>query len=285
MWLLWNIDEQLALQNLLNLDETDFAKMRAVEDEIMSNSEKYFIEKSQKFEKFLAGRTIRESLLKLEDDIEEESKKYKLKLRLNNKVDSEEILKEKIKILPENKMPIIIAGGSFNAKGIKTFLDNREVEILEELLEKLDSEKVYFVIGHKVKGYEKEIIEISKRLNKNFEIYAIVPKMITKENGERLMQENIEGIRISTESEEFGIYKSFNYEIFERRSSVVIALDGNSPVLNLVQEAKNGKGKSRIFVNVDNESLKEKANYLQGYVTTFKIGENIVDEVVNWANI
>ena len=34
-----------------------------------------------------------------------------------------------------------------------------------------------------------------------------------------------------------------------------------------------------------NESLKEKANYLQGYVTTFKIGENIVDEVVNWANI
>ncbi len=27
---------------------------------------------------------------------------------------------------------------------------------------------------------KKEIIEISKRLNKNFEIYAIVPKMITK---------------------------------------------------------------------------------------------------------
>ena len=279
------IDEQLALQNLLNLQESDFAKMRAVEDEIMSNSEKYFIEKSQKFDEFLAGRTIREALLKLEDDIDEESKKYKLKLRLNNKVEAEEILKEKIKPLPENKMPIIIAGGSFNAKGIKTFLDNREVEILEELLEKLDSEKVYFVIGHKVKGYEKEIIEISKRLNKNFEIYAIVPKMITEENGERLMQENVEGIRISTESEEFGIYKSFNYEIFERRSSVVIALDGNSPVLNLVQEAKNGKGKSRIFVNVDNESLKEKANYLQGYVTTFKIGENIVDEVVNWANI
>ena len=279
------IDEQLALQNLLNLQESDFAKMRVVEDEIMSNSEKYFIEKSKKFDEFLAGRTIREALLKLEDDIDEESKKHKLKLRLNNTVEAEEILKEKIKPLPENKMPIIIAGGSFNAKGIKTFLDNREVEILEEILENLDSEKVYFVIGHKVKGYEKEIIEISKRLNKNFEIYAIVPKMITKENGERLMQENIEGIRISTESEEFGIYKSFNYEIFERRSSVVIALDGNSPVLNLVQEAKNGKGKARIFVNVDNESLKEKANYLQGYVTTFKIGENIVDEVVNWANI
>ena len=41
-------------------------------------------------------------------------------------------------------------------------------------------------------------------------------------------------------------YKSFNYEIFERRKSIVIAFDGNSAVSNLVQEAKNGKAKSKI---------------------------------------
>lgn len=61
--------------------------------------------------------------------------------------------------------------------------------------------------------------------------------------------DNITGIRISTESEELGIYKSFNYEIFERRKSIVLAFDGNSPVSNLVQEAKNGKGKSKVYVN------------------------------------
>ena len=60
-------DEQLALQNLLNLTENDFAKMREVEDEIIEHREKYFKEKSKKFEKFLAGRTIKEAVLELEE--------------------------------------------------------------------------------------------------------------------------------------------------------------------------------------------------------------------------
>lgn len=274
------IDEQLALQNLLGLQYEDFQKMRTVEDEIIANSEKYFKEKSKKFEEFLAGRTIREALLDLEEKIDFQSKNRKIKLRLNNKVESEEILKKKIKDLPDDKVPIIIAGGSFNAKGVKTLLDDNQISVLEELMNKVDNNKAYFVIGHKMEGYEKAIVDIAKKIDKKFEIYAVVPKMILMENAMKLMREGVDGIRISTESEEFGIYKSFNYEIFERRSSIVIALDGNSPVLNLVQEAKNGKGKSKIYVNVQNESLKDKANYLQGYVTAFKIGENIVDKIL-----
>ncbi len=82
--------------------------------------------------------------------------------------------------------------------------------------------------------------------------------MINEKEQERLEEKEITGIRISTESEELGIYKSFNYEIFERRKSIVIAFDGNSPVSNLVQEAKNGKGKSKIYVNKGNEVLSEK---------------------------
>ena len=110
-----------------------------------------------------------------------------------------------------------------------------------------------------MQGYEKAIIDISKKLNKKFEIDAIIPKMITEEVEQNLKKENLKAIRISTENEDSGIYKSFNYEIFERRSSVVVAFDGNSPVSNLVQEAKNGKGKSKIYVNEENTSLKEKA--------------------------
>ena len=274
------IDEQLALQNLLGLDNKDFLKMRIVEDEIIENAKKYFEEKSKKFEEFLAGRTIREALLELEEKIEEQSKDYKMELRINNNVESEKLLKRKIKNLPENKVPIIIAGGSFNAKNVKTVLKEDGKNVLEELMKKVNNEKVYFVIGHKMQGYEKEIIEISKKINKKFEIDAIIPKMISEEDGKELMREEINGIRISTESEEFGIYKSFNYEIFERRNSVVIAFDGNSPVSNLVQEAKNGKGKAKIYVNEENENLKEKANSLQGYVIPFKINENIVSKII-----
>ena len=130
-----------------------------------------------------------------------------------------------------------------------------------------------------MQGYEKAIIDISNELNKKFEIDAIVPKMVSEKVKDRLLNEDINGICISPETEEFGIYKSFNYEIFERRKSIVIAFDGNSPVSNLVQEAKNGKGKSKIYVNQENELLKEKANTLDGYVIPFEMRDNIVKKI------
>ncbi len=152
--------------------------------------------------------------------------------------------------------------------------------MLEELIQKIDNKKVYFVIGHKMEGYEKAIIDISKKLHKKFEVCAIIPKMISTEEANKLMDTAITGIRISTENEGLGIYKSFNYEIFERRSSVVIAFDGNSPVSNLIQEAKNGKGKAKIYVNEDNYNLRVKAKTLQGYVTSFKMGDNIINKIL-----
>lgn len=274
------VDEQLAIQNLLGLSNDDFLKMRKVEDEIIEHENKYFEEKSKKFNGFLAGRTIREAILELEDKIEEENKNNCIPLRINHNIESEKILKNKIKKLPEDKIPIIIAGGSFNAKNRVTQTTEAGIQMLEELIQKIDNKKVYFVIGHKMEGYEKAIIDISKKLHKKFEVCAIIPKMISTEEANKLMDTAITGIRISTENEGLGIYKSFNYEIFERRSSVVIAFDGNSPVSNLIQEAKNGKGKAKIYVNEDNYNLRVKAKTLQGYVTSFKMGDNIINKIL-----
>ena len=274
------IDEQLALQNLLNLNDKDFEAMRKVEEEIIQRNEKYFIEKSKKFQEFLNGRTIEEAIMQEEQKNEEESKNKKMNLRLRIGVESEEVLKEKIAELPTDKMPIIIAGGSFNAQGRETVLTEEGKAILTELIKRVNNQKAYFVIGHKMQGYEKAIIDISKKLNKKFEIDAIIPKMITEEVEQNLKNENLNAIRISTENEESGIYKSFNYEIFERRSSVVVAFDGNSPVSNLVQEAKNGKGKSKIYVNEENTALREKAKSLGGYVIPFSMKENIVNKIL-----
>ena len=274
------IDEQLALQNLLNLNDKDFEAMRKVEEEIIQRNEKYFIEKSKKFQEFLNGRTIEEAIMQEEQKNEEESKNKKMNLRLRIGLESEEVLKEKIAELPTDKMPIIIAGGSFNAQGRETVLTEEGKAILTELIKRVNNQKAYFVIGHKMQGYEKAIIDISKKLNKKFEIDAIIPKMITEEVEQNLKNENLNAIRISTENEESGIYKSFNYEIFERRSSVVVAFDGNSPVSNLVQEAKNGKGKSKIYVNEENTALREKAKSLGGYVIPFSMKENIVNKIL-----
>ena len=275
------IEEQISLKNLLNISEEDFQKMKSVENKMLTENKKYFEEKSKKFKEFLAGRSIKEAI------IEEEYTALK-NLHVNyvekedNKLDSETNLKAKIKELPTNKVPIIIAGGSFNTNGRETLVTNSGKKIIRDLVENIDSNKAYFVIGHKMQGYEKEILEVSKELNKKFEIDAIIPKKVDVETKDSILNSSIDGVRVSIEAEEVGIYKSFNYEIFERRPSVVVAFDGNSPVSNLVQEAKNGKGKAKIFVNGNNEVLKEKADSLGGYVEKFDSDDKISDKIIDW---
>ncbi len=271
-------DEQLALQNLLDLTNEDFEKMRNVEDEIIKNSDKYFKEKSQKFEKFLNGRTIREAILELEEKNIKESENQN-ELRISNNLETEKELSQKIIDLPTDKVPVVIAGGSFNTKGRETLVTEEGLNVLREFIKNANNDNIYFVIGHKMQGYEKAVIDISKEMKKKFEIDAIVPKVVTQKVKDRLLDENLNGICISPETEELGIYKSFNYEIFERRKAIVIAFDGNSPVLNLVQEAKNGKGKSKIYVNQGNHLLKEKADTLEGYVIPFKMQENVTAKI------
>ncbi len=275
------IEEQLALYNILDLDDSDFLKMKKVENEILDFNEIYFSNKSKKFSEFLNGRTIEEAILELQETNIQKSKENSIILKHNNNVESAKVLKDLVTKLPEDKVPIIIAGGSFNARGRETILDENGKKILTELIKKVNSKKAYFVVGHKMQGYEKALIDISKKLNKNFEINAIIPKLVSENVKNNILEENINGVCISPEEEEFGIYKSFNYEIFERRNSVVLAFDGNSPVSNLVQEAKNGKGKAKIYVNSDVSTLKEKAKSLTGYVVPFNATENIVEQILD----
>lgn len=95
----------------------------------------------------------------------------------------------------------------------------------------------------------------------------------------KLLQADMTGIRISTESQEMGIYKSFNYEIFERRNCALFAFDGNSAIANLVQEARNGKGKARIYIYPQSEMLRAKAESLQGYVTINATAREVIDKI------
>ena len=273
------IDEQLALQNLLGLTEKEFSKMRETEKEIIEDREKYFAEKSKKFEKFLNGRTIREAVLELEEKNMKETEE-KEELRAFNNLDTEKELKNKIKELPTDKVPVIIAGGSFNTKGRETVPSEEGINVLKEFIKKINSNNAYLVVGHKMQGYEKAVVDIAKEVNKNIEINAIVPKVVTEKVKNRLLEEKVDGICISPETEELGIYKSFNYEIFERRESIVIAFDGNSAVSNLVQEAKNGKGKAKIYVNEENSILYDKAKSLGGYVIPFNINQDITSKII-----
>ena len=136
---------------------------------------------------------------------------------------------------------------------------------------------MFFVIGHRVSAYEKYLTE---RNRGRYKIFAIVPTYLTRGETRRLRDAGV-GIRVSIEPNGMGIYKSFTYEIFKRRPSVLLTFDGNAAGANLIQEAKNARFKCRIFVSAHSRTLKSKTESLEGYVRLFEEKEDVAGEILS----
>lgn len=267
-----SIDEQLALTNFLKITDDEFHKMQRAENAIIARQADNFACKSKAFDAARDQRTVQEYYMeefqKRFDDIRD------VKFEIN-KHPSYPVFKGKVAELPWDKYPIIVAGGSFTSGDTTTRVSDGDKALLDALLEQLDPDKVFFVVGHKLSGHEKYIVE----RNRSFDIYSIIPSLMSQKQIRKLSKANIKGVRISTEAQEMGIYKSFNYEIFERRNCVLIAFDGNSAVANLVQEARNGKGRAWIFAYPKSVMLKAKVDSLQGYVTINSSAEEVIERI------
>jgi hypothetical protein len=101
-----------------------------------------------------------------------------------------------------------------------------------------------------------------------------VPARVGAKEAEALLRADLR-IRVSIEPSPMGIYKSVAYEVFKRRPSVLIALDGNSSGANMIQDAKNGKRKCRMFVLNRRGMLREKAIGLEGYARLFGADDDL----------
>ena len=266
-----SIDEQLALENFLGITDREFLQMKAAEDAIMSRQHRNFENKSEALAQVRGSASIAQyytaEFSRSFDDISD------VKFEIH-KLPSYPVFRHQIRELPWNKYPIVIAGGSFSTSGSARVSETDKV-LLQALLDNLDPEKVFFVVGHRLLGQEKYIVEH----NPGFDVYSIIPSLMTKHQIRKLSNACLSGIRISTESQEMGIYKSFNFEIFERRNCVLFAFDGNSSIANLVQEGRNGKGHARIFIYPRNPMLKAKAASLEGYVTTNASPERVIEKI------
>ncbi|MBE5825651.1 MAG: adenosine deaminase [Butyrivibrio sp.] len=262
-----SIEEQLSLEKMLGLSEAELKLMKEAESQIIEEGQKSYSEKKAKLEKLVGDRTIEEALLERMTPV-----RIAKIIKKEDKLDANTVLKDMINEISWDRFPIVLLGGSFNTEKRATRVSTAGAKQLEELMEFLDPGEVCFVIGHKLSGYEKYLVEHNK---KGFRIYAVVPSLITKAEADKLKAAGV-FVRVSTESQGMGIYKSFNYEIFERRPSAVIAFDGNSAAANLIQEAKNGKGRSGIFIWNQSKTLQQKAKSLKGYVNTFDAQNSLV---------
>lgn len=258
-----SIDEQLALEKLLELTPDEMMWMKQTETRIIEDSQKAYSRKKRNFEALLGNKTLEEVLLKKMEEVQAAHCSGIVLHR--NRFDANTELKSQIEELPWDKTPVILLGGSFNTEGRATRMTEEGCRIIDSLMKEMNPDEVFFAIGHKLTGYERYLVDHNDR---GFEIFAFVPSLI-KRTEEKHLKETGVSIRVSPEAEGMGIYKSFNYEIFERRPSIIIAFDGNSAGLNLIQEAKNGKGDAAIFIWDKSSTLRNKAESLEGYVHYF----------------
>ncbi len=267
-----SIDEQLALEKMLDLSYEDLLSMRRTEMRVIEVSEKAFDDKMRAFDRHLglrdAGEYYAEEFARsLQHELQDEL--------VSGKRDSEEALKERIRPLPEGKTPIVLLGGSFNHDARRTRQREEICRSLSELLDRADPKDWFFVIGHRLAGYEKLLLEENRG---RFEIFSFVPSEITDKEAAKILKSGV-SVRVSIEASGLGIYKSLTYEIFKRRPSVLIGLDGNSAGANMIQEAKNGRGGCRIYVSARCRELREKASSLAGYVTVFSDPSGLADQI------
>jgi adenosine deaminase len=254
-----SMDEQLALARLLHLSHDEMRQMRRAEEEAMAKQLACFARKMDAQKKLLQSMSLQAYFAnRLSQQIAE------VHLPQDGLLDSSLMLKGQIQPLPADRIPVIIAGGSFNTEERKTRMQPEAVQLLQNVLDQLDPDQYFLVVGHTMSAYEKYAVEHAH----GCQVYAFVPSRMKETEIRHLKQHHVY-IRISPETIGAALYKSFNYEIFERRPSVVIAFDGNSAGENLIQEARNGKGRASIYVYANARNLKKKAESLQGYVTFF----------------
>lgn len=264
-----SIDEQLSLAKMLGLSDAELQLMKNAETQIIKEAQEAYSLKKAFFADLIKDRDMEEVLLEKMQTV----RISKGKTKNEPKLDSNQELKEQISEITWDRFPVVLIGGSFNTENRATKVSKKAAAQIDSLMEYLNPEEVCFVIGHKLAGYEKYLINHNK---KGFRIYSVVPSLMDKKEIDKIKATGVQ-VRVSPEAQGMGIYKSFNYEIFERRPSAVIAFDGNSAAANLIQEAKNGKGKSAIFVWEHSKNLMQKAKSLHGYVFTFGDEVNIVD--------
>jgi hypothetical protein len=103
-----SIDEQLALENFLRITPAEFMQMKEAEDAIIHRQERNFARKSEVFGRALGSRTVAQYYTEeLSRPVEAASP---LRFEIT-KQPSYPVLREKVKELPWDKYPIVIAGG------------------------------------------------------------------------------------------------------------------------------------------------------------------------------
>ena len=292
-----SMDEQIALERLLNLSHEELSRMCYAERRIIRESVRVFRQRDDQFEEAMQawmeekaaaegrpapvmGSYTGEDVRAFYEEKIASTPVFETPVMVPDKKKyvAERELRAQTKPLPDEGLPVIIAGGSFHADRHQTVVTDDDRRLIDALLAGLDPKKAFFVIGHRLTGQERYLVEANAG---RFRIFAFVPTKITLAERNHLIGSGV-SVRISIEETNMSLYKSIAYEVFKRRPSVLIAFDGNSAGANLIQEAKNARYRAAIYVSRRSRTLSAKAGSLAGYATVFGPGEYTKWDVASW---
>lgn len=169
---------------------------------------------------------------------------------------------KKEKEIPEGKIPIIIAGGSFNQDGKDNAVSAKDIKRLKKIIQLAEPEKYCFVIGHSTQGQEGKLLELLKYSDKKFDVTSIVPDHLDEKQENKMKDSIITRIIEVSNDRGAGIYKGFDRTIFSKnRKALLYAFEGDAPLSNLIIEG-NKDSNLKIRYNAKEQTLAEKAEAL-----------------------
>ena len=129
-----SIDEQLSLEKLLNLTHKELRSMKETENAILTESRDAFQRKTLAFRAMVGHRDFTDFLL---EKIEESEGRIGENMTLPGRklLDSNTELEDQIEELPWDRMPVVVAGGSFNTQKRTTRVTPEGTELVEKMVE------------------------------------------------------------------------------------------------------------------------------------------------------
>ena len=125
--------------------------MRAAEDDILAGSLKTFEQRRARFREDCPAQDIE---LYYRRRLDGTGRAPEDLWQGPGKLAAEEALRDQIAQLPQGMFPIVIAGGSFNNRRHRTVLRDVDRALIDRLVQRLDPDRVFFVVGHSLAGQE-----------------------------------------------------------------------------------------------------------------------------------
>ena len=271
-------EQEVLLASFAGLTNKDFEKIKETENEIIMTAErrekkKTMLDVDKIFDMIKyntpdnSARYTKEVAKLKEQEAEQTVKRIKDAIAATGAETNDEKIKEAIK----GKIPIVLSGASKSSwPNISEENQQKIRQVLKELVQKLDPDKVYFITGGTNFGVEKQLHEIVNEFNKTATKKFTLLGTFTLESEYDIKNVEPNTITHATLLKLDDKYTSYWKQLPDTQlqeananNGMLIAIGGGSTVLDMIQRGHNINVPMALMDGVEGASS-EKAKHMKG---------------------